>query len=82
MVHTRPKKPLPRYEPAPGSWSTGGALVANPMSIYPRYKERRSLFHQGQTQPDGSRIKPGVLRYDHVAFGPSPVKRPPLTLEV
>ena len=37
MVRPKPAKPLPAYEPAPGSWSTGGALVANPMSIYPRY---------------------------------------------
>src|SRR2546422_1539324 len=47
MVHTRPKKPLPRYEPAPGSWSTGGALVANPMSIYPKY---RSEEHTSELQ--------------------------------
>jgi len=44
IVRPRPKKPLPRYEPAPGSWSTGGALVANPMSIYPKYKARRDSF--------------------------------------
>src|ERR1035437_7186393 len=44
MVRPRPKKPLPRYEPAAGSWSTGGALVANPMSIYPKYRPRRVSF--------------------------------------
>ncbi len=27
MVHPKPKKPMPRYEPAPGSWSTGGAWM-------------------------------------------------------
>ncbi len=44
MVKPRPKKPLPAYTPTPGSWSTGGTEVANPMSIYPKYKPRRSLF--------------------------------------
>jgi L-rhamnonate dehydratase len=44
MVEPRPKRPLPKYQPAPGSWSTGGSLVANPMSIYPQYKPERSLF--------------------------------------
>ena len=44
LVHTRPKRPVPAYEPAVGSWSTGGVEVANPMSIYPEYKATRSLF--------------------------------------
>src|SRR5229473_2742033 len=44
LVHTRPKRPLPAYKAAPGSWSTGGVEVANPMSIYPKYKAMRSLF--------------------------------------
>lgn len=44
LVHTRPKRPVPAYEPAAGSWSTGGVEVANPMSIYPEYKAQRSLF--------------------------------------
>src|ERR1035437_1841526 len=44
MVQPRPKRPLPKYEPAPGSWSTGGSLVANPMSIYSQYQAERSLF--------------------------------------
>ena len=35
LVRTRPKRPVPSYQPAPGSWSTGGVEVANPMSIYP-----------------------------------------------
>ena len=34
-----------KYTPAPGSWSTQGVEVANPMSIYPRYKAVRSLFN-------------------------------------
>ena len=44
LVRTRPKRPLPTYQPAPGSWSTGGVEVANPMSGYPEYKPQRSLF--------------------------------------
>ena len=38
LVRTRPKHPVPTYTPAPGSWSTQGVEVANPMSIYPQYK--------------------------------------------
>lgn len=44
LVQTRPKRPLPSYTPTPGSWSTGGVEVANPMSIYPEYKAKRSLW--------------------------------------
>ena len=44
VVRTRPRNPLPNYEPAPGSWSTGNVEVANPVSLYPKYKPMRSLF--------------------------------------
>ena len=47
-VRTMPAKPRTgafKYKPAPGSWSTQGVEVANPMSIYPRYKAERSLFN-------------------------------------
>src|SRR5689334_18078609 len=44
LVKTRPKHPAPAYKPAAGSWSTQGVEVANPMSIYPRYKPTRSLW--------------------------------------
>ena len=47
IVEVRPKRPLPQYDPTPGSWSTGGVEVANPVSIYPKYKPMRRLF-----QPD------------------------------
>ena len=36
VVRTRPKRPVPAYQPAPGSWSIAGVEVANPMSIYPK----------------------------------------------
>ena len=44
LVSMRPRRPAPSYEPSAGSWSTTGVEVANPMSIYPRYKATRSLF--------------------------------------
>jgi L-rhamnonate dehydratase len=44
LVRTRARRPLPRFTPSPGSWSTQGVEVANPMSIYPKYKPTRSLF--------------------------------------
>jgi len=44
LVQTRPRRPVPAYKPAPGSWSTNDVEVANPMSIYPEYKATRSLF--------------------------------------
>jgi L-rhamnonate dehydratase len=52
MVRPRPKKPLPTYQPTPGSWSVGGSVVANPMSIYAKYKARRSSFMAGDLGPD------------------------------
>ena len=51
LVQTRPKRPVPAYKPAAGSWSTSGVEVANPMSIYPEYKATRSLF-----QPDPGKL--------------------------
>lgn len=51
LVRTRPRRPVPAYAPAPGSWSTGGVEVANPMSLYPEYKARRSLF-----MPDSGKL--------------------------
>ncbi len=51
LVTTRPKRPIPTFTPAPGSWSTSGVEVANPMSIYPQYKATRSLF-----QPDPGKL--------------------------
>ena len=56
MVRPKPKRPLPQYPPAPGSWSTGGSEVANPMSIYPKYKAQRSLFMADDLGPDAIEI--------------------------
>ena len=44
LVRTKPKHPAPSFTPAPGSWSTQGVEVANPMSVYPEYKAVRSLW--------------------------------------
>src|ERR1039458_2413103 len=43
VVNSSPKYKRP-WLPAPGSWSTGGVEVANPMSVYPEYKAQRTLF--------------------------------------
>ena len=56
MVRPRPRRPVPRYTPAAGSWSTGGVEVANPMSIYPKYKARRSLFMADDLGPSAVEI--------------------------
>jgi len=57
MVRPKRKKPWPNYEPSPGAWSAGGVEVANPMSIYPKYKPRRSLFMAGDMGPMAVQIK-------------------------
>lgn len=44
MVNPRPKRPVPAYQPAAGSWSVRGVEVASPMSVYAKYKAQRSLF--------------------------------------
>jgi len=57
LVHTRPKRPVPAYQPAAGSWSTSGVEVANPMSIYPEYKPTRSLFMPDPGKLDGFTVE-------------------------
>jgi len=47
-----PRRPLPSYEPKPGSWNTSEVEIANPLSIYPRFKPRRSLFYAEDLGPD------------------------------
>jgi len=47
-----PKRPLPKYQPTPGSWNTTDVEIANPLSIYPRFKPRRSLFYADDLGPD------------------------------
>jgi len=51
LVKTRPRRQPPAYTPTPGSWSTQGVEVANPMSVYPEYKATRSLFF-----PDAGKV--------------------------
>lgn len=58
VVRTRARRPLPRYAPAPGSWSTTGVEVASPMSVYPEYKAERSLFMNGS--PGGFTVEIGT----------------------
>ena len=47
-----PKRPLPGYQPAPGSWNTTDVEIANPLSIYPRFKPRRALFYANDLGPN------------------------------
>jgi len=56
MVDPKPKRPVPSYTPAPGSWSVGCVEVANPMSIYPRYKPKRHLFMADDLGPEAVEI--------------------------
>jgi len=51
LVNPTPQHPLPTYTPAANAWSTNGVEVASPMSIYPDYKARRSLF-----MPDAGKL--------------------------
>ena len=53
LVEPKPKRPWPVYKPVPGSWSTMGVEVANPMSIYPKYKARRESFFPDPGQLGG-----------------------------
>ena len=50
-VRLVPIRPPPKYRPAPGSWNTTEVEVANPLSIYPRFKARRSLFYADDLGP-------------------------------
>jgi L-rhamnonate dehydratase len=52
MVKPRPRRPVPSYTPTPGSFSTGEVEIANPMSIYPKYKAKRSLFMADDLGPE------------------------------
>jgi L-rhamnonate dehydratase len=62
VVRTRPREPLPSYEPAPDSWSTGHVEVANPVSLYPKYKPMRSLFMPDPGGVDGFWVEIGTDR--------------------
>jgi L-rhamnonate dehydratase len=50
-VNLEPTRPLPKYQPAPGYWNTTDVEIANPLSIYPRFKPRRSLFYADDLGP-------------------------------
>ena len=50
-VTLEPKRPLPKYQPTAGSWNTTDVEIANPLSIYPRFKPRRSLFYADDLGP-------------------------------
>jgi len=50
-VNLEPIKPLPKYQPSAGYWNTTEVEIANPLSIYPRFKPRRSLFYADDLGP-------------------------------
>src|SRR6476660_1251866 len=50
-VRLEPLHPLPKYQPTPGYWNTTDVEIANPLSIYPRFKPRRSLFYADDLGP-------------------------------
>jgi len=47
-----PERPPPAYRPTPGSWDPTDAEVANPLSIYPRFKPRRSRSYADDLGPE------------------------------
>ncbi|MGQ0636845.1 MAG: hypothetical protein ACT4QC_19730, partial [Planctomycetaceae bacterium] len=49
MIEPKLKRPVPAFEPAPGSFTARDSEVASPMSIYPRYKPRRTLFRADES---------------------------------
>src|ERR1035441_1116546 len=57
LVRTRPKRPVPSYTPAAGSWSTGDVEVANPMSVYSEYKAKRSLWFPDPGKLEGFTVE-------------------------
>ena len=50
-VNLEPIRPLPKYQPSAGYWNTTDVEIANPLSIYPRFKPRRSLFYADDLGP-------------------------------
>ncbi len=77
LVKTQRVKRPPEYTPAPGSWSTGGVEVANPMSIYPEYKATRSLFMADPGKVPSFTVEistdKGIKGYGHGGPGGGPV---------
>ena len=60
LVDVRPRRPVPSYTPTPGSFSAAESEVANPMSIYPEYKPRRSLFNPDRGKLGGFTVEIGT----------------------
>jgi hypothetical protein len=60
-VRLVPKRPLPTYEPTLGSWNTSEVEIANPLSVYPRFKPRRSLFYAEDLGPNHTPQRKGNL---------------------
>ena len=69
LVRTKPRRQAPAYKPSEGSWSTQNVEVANPMSVYPKYKATRSLFFPDPGKVPGFTVEvstdKGVKGYGH-----------------
>ncbi|MGE3818157.1 MAG: enolase C-terminal domain-like protein [Isosphaeraceae bacterium] len=72
-VRLVPTRPLPEYQPTPGSWNTKDVEIANPLSIYPRFKPRRSLFYADDLGPETVVVETdgGITGYGHGGPGGS-----------
>src|SRR4051812_39206065 len=75
-----PNRPLPKYQPTPGSWNTTDVEIANPLSIYPRFKPRRSLFYADDLGPDTVAVETnkGITGVGYGGAGPGFARGGPL----
>src|SRR6516225_6371650 len=66
-VRLVPTRPLPVYQQTPGSWNTTEVEIANPLSIYSRFKPRRSLFYAENLGPDAVMVETdkGITGYGY-----------------
>ena len=66
-VRLVPKRSPPKCEPAAGSWNTPEIEIANPLSVYPRFKPRRSLFYAEDLAPNTVMVETdkGITRFGY-----------------
>ena len=66
-VTLEPLRPPPKYQPSAGYWNTTDVEIANPLSIYPRFKPRRSLFYADDLGPLTVAVETdkGITGYGH-----------------
>ena len=76
-VNLAPTRPAPSYKPTTGSWNTSEVEIANPLSIYPRFKPRRSLFYANDLGPNTVMVETnkGITGYGYGGPGAAAVVR-------